>query len=119
MVVQILERGPQVSGTAAAFLVLSTIAVLLRCYCRAVVVKNFAMDDWAAFVSWIAFVLYGTFSILGVYHGTGQQSVNIPPAELPIGVKVMPNAVSENKMYADFCSGGGRARSHTWFRIWH
>lgn len=47
------NRGPQVSGVAGFFLALSTLAILLRCYCRALVVKSFGLDDWSALVAWV------------------------------------------------------------------
>jgi hypothetical protein len=53
MTVTPADRGPQVSGTAAAFLALSSVAVLLRCYCRVVVVRNFGLDDWLSLASWV------------------------------------------------------------------
>jgi hypothetical protein len=47
------NRGPQVSGVAGLFLALSTLTILLRCYCRALVVKNFGIDDWSCLVAWV------------------------------------------------------------------
>lgn len=40
----------------AAFLALSTVTILLRVYCRAVVVKSFWLDDWFALVAWVSFL---------------------------------------------------------------
>lgn len=51
--VPIAGRGPQVLGVAGLFLSLSTIAIALRCYCRAVVVKSFGLDDWSALLAWV------------------------------------------------------------------
>jgi hypothetical protein len=48
------NRGPQVSGVAGGFLALSTIAIVLRCYCRAFVVKSFGLDDWSAIAAWVS-----------------------------------------------------------------
>jgi hypothetical protein len=50
------NRGPQVSGVAGGFLALSTIAIVLRCYCRAFVVKSFGLDDWSAVAAWVGFL---------------------------------------------------------------
>ncbi|PMD23437.1 hypothetical protein NA56DRAFT_701730 [Hyaloscypha hepaticicola] len=87
MTVPVAGRGPQVAGVAGLFLALSTIAIVLRCYCRAVVVKSFGIDDWSALIAWILFVFFCTFAIAGVHHGTGQHSYNLPPAEIPVGLK--------------------------------
>jgi hypothetical protein len=40
-----VDRPAAVRGVAAAFLALSTIAVLLRCYVRLRIVKAFGWDD--------------------------------------------------------------------------
>lgn len=53
MTVPIRDRGPQVSGVAGLFLALSTIAIILRCYCRAFVVKSFGIDDTSAVIAWV------------------------------------------------------------------
>lgn len=41
-------RGPQVAAVTYVFLIMSTIATVLRVYCRGRVIKAFAMDDWLA-----------------------------------------------------------------------
>lgn len=53
MTVPVAGRGPQVVGVAGFFLALSTITVMLRCYCRVLVVKNFGIDDWSALIAWV------------------------------------------------------------------
>jgi hypothetical protein len=47
------NRGPQVAGVAGFFLGFAWIAVALRCYCRALVVKSFGLDDWLCFLSMV------------------------------------------------------------------
>lgn len=47
------NRAPQVTGVAALFLVLSTLTILARSYCRIFVVKGFGLDDWAAVIAWV------------------------------------------------------------------
>ncbi|KIM95532.1 hypothetical protein OIDMADRAFT_133757 [Oidiodendron maius Zn] len=87
MTVPIAGRGPQVNGVAGLFLALSTIAIALRCYCRAVLVKSFGIDDWFAVIAWVLFVFFCSFAITGVFHGTGQHADALPPAEIPVGLK--------------------------------
>jgi len=53
MTVPVAGRGPQVAGVAGFFLALSTITIVLRCYCRAIVVKSFGIDDWSALIAWV------------------------------------------------------------------
>jgi hypothetical protein len=56
MTVTPADRGPQVSAVVGLFLALSTIGVLLRCYCRIVVVKAFGLDDWFAVIAWVSYI---------------------------------------------------------------
>lgn len=104
MTVPVAGRGPQVLGVAGLFLALTTIAVGLRCYTRAFISKSFGLDDWSALIAWVCkfalnsfgradisqilFVFFCTFAISGVHHGTGQHAVDLPPAEIPVGLKV-------------------------------
>ena len=60
MTVPIADRGPQISGVAGLFLALSTLSVILRCYCRAFVVKCFGLDDWFAVIAWVCLLLSGS-----------------------------------------------------------
>jgi hypothetical protein len=53
MAIEPAGRGPQVSGVAGFFLALSTIAILMRSYCRIFVVKSFGLDDWFALFAWV------------------------------------------------------------------
>lgn len=41
-------------GVTGFFLGLTTIAVVLRVYCRVRVVKSFGFDDWFALVAWVS-----------------------------------------------------------------
>ncbi|TVY65604.1 hypothetical protein LSUE1_G007941 [Lachnellula suecica] len=82
------NRGPQVTGVTTFFLLLSTLTILARCYCRTFVIRGFGLDDWAAIVAWVFFTLFCSFAYAGVAHGTGQHAWNIKPAsEIPIGLK--------------------------------
>ena len=45
------DRGPKVAGVAWAFGTLSTVAILLRIYCRVFIVKCFGLDDWTAIIA--------------------------------------------------------------------
>ncbi len=56
MTVTPADRGPQVSAVVGLFLALSTIGIILRCYCRAVVVKAFGLDDWFAVIAWVSYI---------------------------------------------------------------
>ncbi|KFY13955.1 hypothetical protein V491_06210 [Pseudogymnoascus sp. VKM F-3775] len=87
MTVTPADRGPQVSAVAGLFLALSTIGIILRCYCRAFVVKSFGMDDWFAVLAWVFFTFFCAFAITGVHYGTGQHAADLPPEDIPVGLK--------------------------------
>lgn len=109
MTVTPADRGPQVSAVAGLFLALSTIGIILRCYCRAFVVKAFGMDDWFAVLAWVSYIIpppivhvsrnadnkrqvfftfFCAFAITGVHYGTGQHAADLPPEDIPVGLKV-------------------------------
>ncbi|PQE17462.1 hypothetical protein CJF32_00008691 [Rutstroemia sp. NJR-2017a WRK4] len=81
------SRAHEVAGVAILFLVMSTISVMLRVYCRAISIKSFGWDDSAAVAAWFLFALFNTFVLLGVHYGTGQHVWNIPPEHLPKALK--------------------------------
>jgi hypothetical protein len=45
------SRAQQISAVAWTFLIISSIATLLRVYCRGWVIKAFSLDDWLAVVA--------------------------------------------------------------------
>jgi hypothetical protein len=48
LAVMVESRGAQVNGITYTFVIISSIATLLRIYCRVWVMKAFALDDWLA-----------------------------------------------------------------------
>ncbi|KAK8065487.1 hypothetical protein PG997_012234 [Apiospora hydei] len=71
-------RGPQIAANAWAFLILSSIATLLRIYCRGWVIKSFGLDDWLAVAAQILFLVFCSYEITGVKYGTGHHFADIP-----------------------------------------
>ncbi|KAK8136759.1 hypothetical protein PG984_004699 [Apiospora sp. TS-2023a] len=71
-------RGPQIAANAWAFVVLSSIATILRIYCRGWVTKAFGLDDWLAVVAQIMFLVFCSYEITGVSYGTGHHFKDIP-----------------------------------------
>ncbi|KAH8651412.1 hypothetical protein BX600DRAFT_102377 [Xylariales sp. PMI_506] len=76
-------RGPQISAIAWTFLILSTVASLLRVYCRAWVIKAFAADDWLAIVAQFLFIIFCSYELTGVRYGTGQHLANLSSEAIP------------------------------------
>ncbi|APA14512.1 hypothetical protein sscle_13g092820 [Sclerotinia sclerotiorum 1980 UF-70] len=81
------NRGPQIQGVVIFFIVLTTVSVWLRTYCRAFIIKNFGWDDILAVISWAFFLVYSSFALLAVTYGSGQHVWDIPPEHVPIGLK--------------------------------
>lgn len=50
------SRAQQVTAVAWTFLVVSSIATLLRIYCRGWVIKAFSLDDWLAVGAQVNFI---------------------------------------------------------------
>ncbi|KAG9254598.1 uncharacterized protein F5Z01DRAFT_654303 [Emericellopsis atlantica] len=79
----IRSRADQIAGVAYTFLVMSTIATLLRIYCRAWVIKAFSLDDWLAVGAQILFIVFTSYELTGVSYGTGRHVADIDPEHLP------------------------------------
>jgi hypothetical protein len=54
------SRGPQIEAIAYTFVVISTIATVLRVYCRGWVIRAFGADDWLAVIAqvWLQVTLF-------------------------------------------------------------
>ncbi|KAI0177903.1 hypothetical protein BJ166DRAFT_600519 [Pestalotiopsis sp. NC0098] len=76
-------RGPQVAAVTYVFLIMSTIATVLRVYCRGRVIKAFAMDDWLAVAAQFFFIVFCAYEITGFIYGTGQHNSNLSAEQLP------------------------------------
>lgn len=48
------SRGPECVVIISVFSVIPTIAIALRVYVRAWLIKGFGLDDWAALVGWVS-----------------------------------------------------------------
>lgn len=82
------SRAPQMAAVTWTFLFLSSIAVALRIYCRAWVIKAFSYDDWLAVCAQILFVIFCIYELVGITYGTGQHHRNIDPQNLPKAIQV-------------------------------
>ncbi|KAF4980511.1 hypothetical protein FZEAL_3499 [Fusarium zealandicum] len=82
------SRGPQVAAVTYSFVTLSSIAVLLRVYCRGWVIKAFAADDWLAVIAQLLFIIFCSYEIHGVRYGTGQHIKDISHENIPIAMQM-------------------------------
>ncbi|KAF2210361.1 hypothetical protein CERZMDRAFT_28819, partial [Cercospora zeae-maydis SCOH1-5] len=66
-------------GVNITFFVLSWIAVSLRVFVRAGMLRNFGSDDWTMLAAQMFFTAYLTVQLGGVIYGTGQHLEDIEP----------------------------------------
>ncbi|KAI5848915.1 hypothetical protein BZA05DRAFT_403127, partial [Tricharina praecox] len=72
------NRAPKLLGTLIVFLVLSTVVVGLRVYCRACVLKVFGREDWLAIIAVIVNFGYSTLTVLSLEKGYGKHLKDVP-----------------------------------------
>jgi hypothetical protein len=82
------NRALQVEAVGWFFVVISSIATLLRIYCRAWVMKAFAWDDWLAVAAQILFITFTAYEITGVSYGTGRHVKDIKEGNVPKAMQV-------------------------------
>lgn len=82
------DRSQEFIGVLGFFITICTLLVLLRCYTKVFIVKNFAADDWFSILTLISFLVFCTLARLGISNGTGKRRYLIPDEKLPNGMKV-------------------------------
>jgi hypothetical protein len=92
------SNGHALVVTAAIFLVLSWISVLLRGYVRAIMTRSFQLDDWLMLASQVVFTLSCSFILVGVKEGMGRHNV-----ALPVNREIPALKVSANSLATLFC----------------
>ncbi|KAF2083835.1 hypothetical protein K490DRAFT_76255 [Saccharata proteae CBS 121410] len=71
------DRGPQVLAVAVFFFALTWLAVGLRVYVRAILIKSWGTDDWAMALALAMFTCYLCCQIGGVHYGTGRHNADL------------------------------------------
>jgi hypothetical protein len=82
------DRSGEFTGVLGFFICICTLLVLLRCYCKLVIVKNFAADDYFSVLTLVSFLVFCTSALLGIQNGTGKRRYLIPDEKYPVGMKV-------------------------------
>ncbi|KAM3076819.1 hypothetical protein ACMFMG_003713 [Clarireedia jacksonii] len=77
------SRAGQIAAVTWAMMAVSTVATLLRIYCRGFLIKTFGPDDWLAAIAQGLFIVFCAYELTGVGYGTGQHLVNIPRENIP------------------------------------
>ncbi|OAG18772.1 hypothetical protein CC77DRAFT_965771 [Alternaria alternata] len=81
------DRSGEFTGVLGFFICICTLLVLLRCYCKLVIVKNFAADDYFSVLTLVSFLVFCTSALLGIQNGTGKRRYLIPDEKYPVGMK--------------------------------
>lgn len=101
------NRGPQIVAVTVALLVLSIVAVGLRCFVRASLTKSFQADDWLMVLALVSstvesvryalqhlttaqalFILSSAFILVGVHYGVGRHNASLSPNNATLALKV-------------------------------
>ncbi|KAI2642564.1 hypothetical protein GGS21DRAFT_178478 [Xylaria nigripes] len=77
------NRGPELAAVTGAFLGLSAITVLLRCYVRLVVLRIFRPEDYLAAGTLMLFIAYTAVVSLSIEYGAGKHTVDVPKENIP------------------------------------
>jgi hypothetical protein len=107
------DRSGEFTGVLGFFIAICTILVLLRCYCKLVIVKNFAADDYFSVLTLVSFLVFCTLALLGIQNGTGKRRYLIPDEKYPDGMKVCGIKSFIESTILKEQSGGGRANQRT------
>lgn len=73
------DRSHQILAVNILFFVLSWVAISLRVYVRAGMLKSFGMDDWAMVVTVLLFTAFLSCQLGGVLHGAGRHIRDLEP----------------------------------------
>ncbi|KAK2030771.1 hypothetical protein LX32DRAFT_637841 [Colletotrichum zoysiae] len=77
------NRGPELLAVNIFFVTAATVAIALRCFVRAGLVRAFGSDDWLMVLAWVFFACYSASSISGVHYGTGRHHKDINKEDIP------------------------------------
>ncbi|KAI5468168.1 hypothetical protein BGZ63DRAFT_346594 [Mariannaea sp. PMI_226] len=66
------DRSRQMFVLNIIFIIVTTITVSLRIYCRGWIVKSFGIDDYLMVVTWLSFTAYLISQQVGLSYGTGK-----------------------------------------------
>ncbi|KAF6809058.1 integral membrane protein [Colletotrichum sojae] len=69
---EIENRGPELFAVGVALVTTAGVAILLRCYVRIFLVRNFGFDDWCMIGAMIFLSLFVACALTGIHYGTGR-----------------------------------------------
>ncbi|KAL5594390.1 hypothetical protein BROUX41_001325 [Berkeleyomyces rouxiae] len=71
------DRGPQVFSAALATIIMATVFIAARTYCRIFIIRNFTIDDRVLLVSWVLAVGLSCDIMIGASSGIGRHDRDI------------------------------------------
>ncbi|KAM0284649.1 hypothetical protein ACHAQH_001802 [Verticillium albo-atrum] len=75
------NRGPTLQAVAITLLVAAIVSILLRCYVRIFLIKNFGVDDYFMVTAMVFFALFVTCVLMGIKYGTGRHHWDLDDAD--------------------------------------
>lgn len=78
-----LDRGPAVFAVTTATLVLATVFVAARIFCRSFIVRNVTWDDRVMILAWLITFFLSFTICLGVHNGLGRHDADISDHHWP------------------------------------
>ncbi|KAF9872592.1 hypothetical protein CkaCkLH20_10089 [Colletotrichum karsti] len=66
------NRGPELFAVGVTLVTAAGIAIVLRCYSRICLVKNFGFDDYCMLAAMVFFALFVACALTGIHYGTGR-----------------------------------------------
>ncbi|KAH9900339.1 hypothetical protein F4778DRAFT_136630 [Xylariomycetidae sp. FL2044] len=82
------DRSLELATTTLVFIGVSAVAVTLRCYVRASLLKAFREEDFLALGTLFCFVVYGSFVMLSISNGAGKHVGDVPESGIPEALKM-------------------------------
>ncbi|KAL0935744.1 uncharacterized protein CTRU02_210335 [Colletotrichum truncatum] len=87
MAEEIENRGPELFAVGVTLVTTAGISIILRCYARIFLVKNFGFDDYCMVGAMVFFSLFVACAIAGIHYGTGRHYYDLDPADQSMAMK--------------------------------
>jgi hypothetical protein len=84
------DRSAPIWGVGIAFFVISWVAVGLRIWVRAGMIKSFGADDWSMLGTQLLNTAYLACQLGGLIYGTGRHIEDLEPARAETALHVWP-----------------------------
>jgi len=94
MSVVVGDRSAPIWGVGISFFVISWVAVGLRIWVRAGMIKSFGADDWTMVGTQLLNTAYLACQLGGLIYGTGRHIEDLEPSRASTALTVWPNTTN-------------------------